>query len=55
LLDLLLERKQSGLRSELIVTVSMRPEQDERRAQEADWRTWCAQVARELRAYLISR
>jgi serine/threonine-protein kinase len=54
LLDLLLEKKQSGQRSELVITVAMRPEEDSRRAQDADWADWCKQVCKELRAYLIS-
>jgi serine/threonine-protein kinase len=55
LLELLLEKKQVGPRNQLHITVMMRPEQDGRRAQDPSWRTWCAQVCRDLRAYLIGR
>jgi serine/threonine protein kinase len=55
LLDLLLEKKQEGQKNQLRITVLMRPERNVQRAQAPDWRPWCGQVCRELRAYLISR
>jgi serine/threonine-protein kinase len=55
LLDLLLEKKQTGTKNKLTITVVMRPETNKRRVQEPDWPIWCNQVCRELRAYLIGR
>ena len=55
LLDLLLEKKEVGKRSQLQITVVMRPEQHARRSQDPDWPRWCGQICRELRAYLIGK
>jgi serine/threonine protein kinase len=55
LLDLILEKLPGGKANHLRLTVQMRPEENPRRAEEADWRSWCGQMCRDLRAYLISR
>jgi hypothetical protein len=50
-----MRKQQEGRQTQLQITVLMRPEQDVGRAQDADWRAWCARICKELRAYLISR
>jgi serine/threonine-protein kinase len=55
LLELLLEKKQADQRNKLNITVMMKPEEDRNRYLDADFKDWCGRVARDLRAYLISR
>jgi serine/threonine-protein kinase len=53
-MDLHLEKKQDP-GNRLQISVCMRPEVGNQWAWPTDWKSWCAEICRELRAYLISR
>jgi eukaryotic-like serine/threonine-protein kinase len=55
ILDLHMEKKSAQGRNLLFITVSLRPEENVRRAFDPQWQNWCKNICRDLKAYLISR
>jgi serine/threonine-protein kinase len=53
-MDVFLKRPDAAQQNKLILTVQMRPPEGDSAA-DADWRTWCERVQRELGSYLMAK